>query len=248
MALTIETAADAFDFEIVKNTRAKSDIWRYFGLKKRKLDQQIEEHVAVCRECHATVRCTGGGTSNLSTHVRRHHPSATITASACDTSTIPSSFPKREPNSWKSQGNMTQPTLDFMVADTRKYPKDSKRAAEITHRIARFIIKDLRPYRIVDTPEFRDMLRTLDPRYHAPSRKQFSEIIIPKLYAEIKFQVIQDLRTAEQVSNRAYVLILMNPVTVTCKGRQSKQINCQCVAYDSNTGSWVFFITETNIN
>ena len=49
-------AADAFDFEIVKNTRAKSDIWRYFGLKKRKLDQQIEEHVAVCRECHATVR------------------------------------------------------------------------------------------------------------------------------------------------------------------------------------------------
>ena len=66
-------AADAFDFEIVKNTRAKSDIWRYFGLKKRKLDQQIEEHVAVCRECHATVRCTGGGTSNLSTHVRRHH-------------------------------------------------------------------------------------------------------------------------------------------------------------------------------
>ena len=56
-------SADAFDFEIVKNTRAKSDIWRYVGLKKRKLDQQIEEHVAVCRECHATVRCTGGGTS-----------------------------------------------------------------------------------------------------------------------------------------------------------------------------------------
>ena len=53
-ARSIMAAADAFDFEIVKNTRAKSDIWRYFGLKKRKLDQQIEEHVAVCRECHAT--------------------------------------------------------------------------------------------------------------------------------------------------------------------------------------------------
>ena len=68
-ARSIMAAADAFDFEIVKNTRAKSDIWRYFGLKKRKLDQQIEEHVAVCRECHATVRLRG-----ISRYVSRYGP------------------------------------------------------------------------------------------------------------------------------------------------------------------------------
>lgn len=66
------------DFEIVNNTKAKSDVWRHFGLKKRKSDSTIVEGIAVCHHCNMTPKTSGGGTTNLVTHLRRHHPSINV--------------------------------------------------------------------------------------------------------------------------------------------------------------------------
>ena len=43
-------------FEVVRNKRGKSDIWRFFGLKMPKLDEKIEEKVAVCYKCNCEVK------------------------------------------------------------------------------------------------------------------------------------------------------------------------------------------------
>ena len=64
--------ADA-DFKVVPNVRGKSDIWKYFGLKKRKVDGQIVDNIAICNSCQAEVK-TSGGTSNLFFHMSRQHP------------------------------------------------------------------------------------------------------------------------------------------------------------------------------
>ena len=64
--------ADA-DFKLVPNVRGKSDIWKYFGLKKRKVDGQIVDNIAICNSCQAEVK-TSGGTSNLFFHMSRQHP------------------------------------------------------------------------------------------------------------------------------------------------------------------------------
>ena len=61
------------DCTVVKNVRGKADVWRWFGLKKRKTDGQIEQNIAVCFHCGVSVKLAGG-TSNLQTHIRRHHP------------------------------------------------------------------------------------------------------------------------------------------------------------------------------
>ena len=53
--------------------RGKADVWRWFGLKKRKTDGHIEQNIAVCFDCCVSVKLAGG-TSNLQTHIRRHHP------------------------------------------------------------------------------------------------------------------------------------------------------------------------------
>ena len=65
----------ADDFTVVKNERGKAAVWTFFGLKKRKSDNQIDEKVAVCTTCNAQVKMAGGGTSNMQAHMRRHHSS-----------------------------------------------------------------------------------------------------------------------------------------------------------------------------
>ena len=64
-------ADSAEDFNVFHNKRAGADVWKHFGLKKRKKDSMVEEGVAVCCRCDAEIRCTGGGTSNMLTHIRR---------------------------------------------------------------------------------------------------------------------------------------------------------------------------------
>ena len=61
--------ADA-DFKLVPNVRGKSDIWKYFGLKKRKVDGQIVDNIAICNSCQAEVK-TSGGTSIFVFHMGR---------------------------------------------------------------------------------------------------------------------------------------------------------------------------------
>ena len=61
------------DFVVVANTKGKADIWRHFGLKKRKYDGTILDKVAVCKTCNSTIK-TSGCITNMTTHLRRYHP------------------------------------------------------------------------------------------------------------------------------------------------------------------------------
>ncbi|KAK7456543.1 hypothetical protein BaRGS_00010363 [Batillaria attramentaria] len=51
-----------------------------------------------------------------------------------------------------------------------KYPANSPRAKDITQKLAIFIVKDLRPYTLVENKQFRSLLAALDERYQCPSR------------------------------------------------------------------------------
>ena len=61
------------DFNIVKNTKVKPDIWRHFRLQKRKSDSTIVDIVAVYFICKMQPKTQGGGMRNLVTHLRRHN-------------------------------------------------------------------------------------------------------------------------------------------------------------------------------
>ena len=48
------------------------------------------------------------------------------------------------------------------------------------------ITMDFQPFSIVEDEGFQLLLRVLDRRYQLPSRKYFSEQVIPKMYTELK--------------------------------------------------------------
>ena len=59
--------------------------------------------------------------------------------------------------------------------------------------MAQFIVKDLRPYSVVQNSGFKNLIRVLEPKYTIPSRQHFSETVIPELYAKISQEVKQQL-------------------------------------------------------
>jgi hypothetical protein len=56
---------------------------------------------------------------------------------------------------------------------------------------------DLRPLSLVENQGFSSLVEVLEPRYKMPSRKYFSDKIIPELFESVKKNIILDLKFAE---------------------------------------------------
>ena len=92
-----------------------------------------------------------------------------------------------------------QPTIEDAFSSAKKYPSTSQKAQRITQRIARFIVKDLRPYTFVKSMEFRELLAECEPRYQVPDRKTFSDTIVPQMNYCVYGEVKANLNQAEMV-------------------------------------------------
>ncbi|KAK6182240.1 hypothetical protein SNE40_009968 [Patella caerulea] len=88
------------DLEIEKPpAQYKSKVWEYFGfpVTYRNGNRKVNRDVSVCRSCHAQIRYTGN-TTNMSTHISRHHAlylNQHTRPSACTTTPSSSSRPTR---------------------------------------------------------------------------------------------------------------------------------------------------------
>ena len=51
------------------------------------------------------------------------------------------------------------------------------------------------PFQNVDRKGFKEMVKTLDPRYAFPARTHFSQIEMPKLYGKVRKQVEKQIHT-----------------------------------------------------
>lgn len=162
-------------YVIVSNTKRKSDIWTHFGFRKGWKTSEIDRTVAICKLCDAEVK-HAGGTTNLLHHMRRKHPSVSEPRPVdpgpgptkklkYHTETDGNNNSKVSQVTLRSSFNVTQPRLDNMVTGNVKYPPKSARAQTITDTIGRLIIKDLRPYSMFESAEFRDLMNSLDSRY-----------------------------------------------------------------------------------
>lgn len=152
----------------------KSKVWKKFGFHMR--NGALDKNIAICKLCKTAVKYTGS-TTNLNTHLVRRHGDTGDEASTASTKTrqdtgIPDFF---------------QPKLNH----------NSARAKVITASITRFIVKDMRPYSVVENGFFWDMIKTLEPRYNIPSRQHFTDKCVPELYNKVKNEVKEQLTNAE---------------------------------------------------
>ena len=120
---------------------------------------------------------------NLSTHLERRHKILKTSSSISDSAT---------PTFTKSE----QPKVYELFNKSSQYKPSSDRGKLITEKVAKFMVKDLRPFSVVSNDGFRDLVQTLDPKYVLPSRTYFSQTIIPDMYENVKSQVQASLSKA----------------------------------------------------
>lgn len=182
--------------DLVKVHGLKSIVWEHYGFKKNDTGV-VDKTMAICRHCFEGLKYTGS-TTNLMNHIKRHHkgvdlgskvPSNTQTPSVCESTSSTSS---------SSQPSPSMPRMFGLFA--QKLSDKAPRAKSITDTISAFIVQDMRPYSIVETNAFKQMITTCEPRYKVPSRTFFSETAIPKLYNDQKIIVQNELSQAIRVA------------------------------------------------
>ena len=166
----------------------RSSAWNYFGypVEYENGVRKVDKSRCVCNLCFTALRNTGN-TTNMSTHLKRHHPAIAIgipfkddKISAPKVSVSPS--PKPSHPTTTGQLRLTEVFQSPLIPS-------SQRLQTITKHIAMFIAHDMRPFSVVDSLGFRNLIRTLEPRYIIPSRTHFAEKVIPDLYLHTRQEV-----------------------------------------------------------
>ena len=125
---------------------------------------------------------TIGNTSNMQQHISRHHSEKQSNITPTPEQKLP-----------KGQTTLTRGFASPL-------PLNNARAQEITRAIGYCIGKYLKPFSIIENEGFQLLMNTLEPRYRIPSRQHFSQVVVPKLYQEVRALVVELLRRADTVS------------------------------------------------
>ncbi|KAK2557046.1 E3 SUMO-protein ligase ZBED1 [Acropora cervicornis] len=212
-------------FEIVPNKKAKSSVWNHFGFLKEN-DGPVNKTRVACKLCPVkTILKYSGNTTNLTDHLRRKY----------------SKFLKEQSESTSSDAKAVTVTSTIFSA---KLPHSSSRAKAISGAILQFMVKDLRPFSVVQNSGFQNLLHVLEPRYTIPSRQHFSDKALPELYEKKKTELKSNLAEAVAVAlttdgwtsraTESYVTIACNYIDKEWK-LQSNVLRTRCLP-ESHTG------------
>ncbi|XP_035288184.1 zinc finger BED domain-containing protein 1-like [Anguilla anguilla] len=176
--------ANADSESLVSKKGANSSIWQCFGFVGDENGDPLDTDTPICKLCMKSVAAKGGNTSNLRTHLKNNHP---LNASRLPVSADQPRFPRTTA--------VTQTTGPFTRSS--KCDKDSHRWNLCTSAVTRFLVKEMLPFRTVEKPAFRDLLKTFNPHYEPPCRNFFADKAIPELYDQIRQDVLCLLSHAE---------------------------------------------------
>lgn len=101
------------------------------------------------------------------------------------------------PEPAKKKPGITGQTLEQCLEKRKVWDINHSSAKAIHKKIGEMIAVDLQPYSMVEDPGFRRLINHLEPRYQIPSRKFFTETIIPDIYKSVKgkvSEVLSDLK------------------------------------------------------
>ena len=175
-------------YKIVPNKKGKASIWQHFGFVKE--NNLVDKTRVACKLWPDQVILKyNGNTTNLTDHVQRKHSRyLQSTSSECSDATA----------SIQQTTHSGQEAL--LVLFATRLPHNSSRVNSIFGAILQFIIKDLRPFSVVQNSGFQTAVHILEPRYTIPSRQHFSDKALLELYEQKKTELNSELADAIAVA------------------------------------------------
>jgi len=83
--------------------------------------------------------------------------------------------------------------LIHLIQPQKKYDSKHPKQMSVTNALVNFVADDLIPLSIVDSTQFKTLLRTLDSQNQLPSRKYLSTVLLKKQYDSLKGRVLDQL-------------------------------------------------------
>ena len=180
--------ASLFCASMAQLRTTKSPIWAHFGIC------DDDKSKALCKICGERIPRGGKSpksfnTTNLRRHLH-HHPEENMKLVVAE-----NAEKERQQAQYLAHSSMAstcQTTVAQCFERQKPYNMDNPHCKEITNTIARMLALDFQPFSMVEDEGFKRLLQVLDPHYHIPSRKHFSEVVIPKIYQEMKVKACID--------------------------------------------------------
>nr|XP_043069341.1 E3 SUMO-protein ligase ZBED1-like [Drosophila bipectinata] len=110
-------------------------------------------------------------------------------------------------------------SLDSFMQRNIEYPPESQKKKTMDKYVMLMIARDVQPFSMVEDDGFRNLMQQMDPKYKMPSRTFFREVMLPKIYKDLRKDLECELEGVQYVAittdgwtsraNEAYI-------TVTC--------------------------------
>ena len=98
------------------------------------------------------------------------------------------------------------------LSSAQKYTRNSKRWKQLTDAVTRGITKDMMSVYSVEKPGFRQILTQFDSCYELPSRKYFSQVAFPALYAKVCDNIESELQGIKYYSSTPDLWLSKGPI------------------------------------
>lgn len=180
----------------------KSQVWSFFD----KIDGEPTK--VKCNQCGKVISHGGKGkkanTTSLTNHIKHKHvklmPQLTTDIHKRNGSTCSEYLSSSSQPSTSAASAPKQLKLQECISSASQWAIDDLRSREIHFCIGEMIALDNKPMSVVERVGFTRLMKKVKPKYKLPSRKYFSETIIPQIYNETKNEISKGLVSASAIS------------------------------------------------
>ncbi|XP_028836319.1 zinc finger BED domain-containing protein 1-like [Denticeps clupeoides] len=174
------------DLHLVAHPRAKSKVWRYFGFDTDADGCILHWKRIYCRICMAQIAYSGN-TSNLSYHLEKNHPNEFCEFVKSNTEQMreayATAYSKIKPDASHHTSIDPKQCTGF----------ESRKHYELTSAVLNFICEGMHPLSVVEEATFKALMKTADPRYSPPSRRELVTKSLPQRYYQVREAVSGEL-------------------------------------------------------
>jgi hypothetical protein len=178
----------------------------------------LDKTHTVCRLCHARIKYSGN-TTNMTNHLRKRHfellssDGGLPSRSSSPPTQVPRSIassdsfslgtvikmedPDTSPSSLANPIDIVEECMNMMTNSQIQLATEGPN--EKNEAIANFLIQDLMPISTISEPGFKQLIRTLDPRYNLPDEQYFAKYILSIKYTIFRERAMDLLSKANRV-------------------------------------------------
>ena len=171
--------------------RVKAVIWDYFKIVDN------NEQFLRCLTCSVLISRGGKtaknfNTTNMIDHLQKKHP--------VEYKDYEERKKVKQLKEQKDRRPRGQPTMEETRARVKLWDINDPKAERIHLKIAEMMALDYQPLSVVSDAGFTRLLQTIEPRYKVPSRKYFTDNVLPKIKENIDTKLAQLLKGVEFLS------------------------------------------------